>query len=188
MLTPWLVVVAASTDCGSDAGLGDKCAHLAAQREPGFCRRLYQDAQDPERFLAKLPPIRGDPRRLVLGIGFGDTGTRSIAEALRAFGLRVRHFDPSTIFWCLRKRDFTALAGIADAWSDTPVGGLWRILIRVFPNYRAILTTRADYNRAYRPKEPRCVPGSGRNFAQSMCVELGSAWSRYRVPPKIGPR
>jgi hypothetical protein len=139
------------------------------------CERLHREAQDPSRYLSRSPAVRGDPKKMVLGIGFGDTGTRSLSEALRALGLRVRHNDPSTIFWALRKRDFTSIAGLADAWVDTPVGALWPVLIRAFPNYRAILTTRADYHRVYSPMESRCDPDSKRNFAQSMCVELGRA-------------
>merc|ERR1712070_60412 len=108
-------------------------------------------------------------RDLVLGAGFGATGTHSLAMVLSKLGLRTWHFDMvyergrwkgqylpwtaaliktlavNATHGCqniLHNFDFTSLPTAAQAIVDTPVAELFVNLFMSFPRSRVILTKR----------------------------------------------
>ena len=93
-------------------------------------------------------------RGLVVGMGFGHTGTTSLAKLLRRAGLTVHHWSPATRALyqshLVRPADCNAMYSLtegADVVIDEPLNLLWHDIARCYPKARFILTTRGNSTR-----------------------------------------
>ena len=136
------------------SALRGSCARDACSsvRQCAFLRSLARDAVS---YIADGTPIAPVTKPMILGAGFGDTGTRSLRDILSGLGYAVTQNNPSHLIAALAQRDFKPLTAY-DAWSDDPLGAVWPILAHVFVNARLIVTTRPDYHRQYAPNSTKC--------------------------------
>eukprot|EP00928_Gymnodinium_smaydae_P097239 TRINITY_DN8761_c0_g1_i2.p1 TRINITY_DN8761_c0_g1~~TRINITY_DN8761_c0_g1_i2.p1 ORF type:complete len:281 (+),score=14.58 TRINITY_DN8761_c0_g1_i2:260-1102(+) len=108
-------------------------------------------------------PLRNaSDRRIIIDAGFGTTGTKSLMDALKSFGLGVQHWHKGRHpqfslaveaafrlprHECIAKvqeADFASLLDQVEAVMDTPVAEVFIDLFLSFPNAKFILTTRAS--------------------------------------------
>jgi hypothetical protein len=91
----------------------------------------------------------------VFCIGFGKTGTTTIEQVLRDFGLKLGHQPTAELLiYEYDKRNFAAIADYchsADAFQDLPFAApyLYSYLDQMFPNSKFILTERDDAEQWY---------------------------------------
>ena len=126
------------------------CAEHALYRPTATfnCTHLRALAMQPEAHIASLGRRwRVYDAPLVFGVGFGDTGTRSLQCSLNGLHVRSEHNTPQELLQAVQRHDFGHILGRAQAYTDDPIAGLWKILFAAFPHARFVLTTRSDYHR-----------------------------------------
>merc|ERR1740117_711647 len=102
------------------------------------------------RTLKDCPPAPKSNMPIIIGAGPGGTGTRSVAWALRELGFKVCHATPLTtaaLVDSVASQDITHEFERADAWFDEPMRHLWLAIACAFPDYKVILTVRADIDQ-----------------------------------------
>jgi Sulfotransferase domain len=103
-----------------------------------------------ERFSAcfvALPETRARKldmaQQKVFGIGLSRTGTTSLTEALRILGYRAVHCPLSIVTFNGKRLGLnTRVVDQYDAFTDSPVAGVYRELDKSYPGSKFILTTR----------------------------------------------
>lgn len=101
--------------------------------------------------LATLPiaaaATSGDNNTMVLSVGYGHTGTNSLASAFEALGLQTAHATPLT----MSLMDLAVPGSQPIPWEelshfqvllDDPINEFWPEVLKRFPHARIILTTR----------------------------------------------
>jgi hypothetical protein len=99
---------------------------------------------------------------MIFGIGFGRTGTRSLAAAMHYFGFRSSHF--------VTVEQFNSLDASYDFVSDHPVAENYRTLDAQYPGSKFILTIRPtaewldSWTRMLALQSARALPIPSRKF------------------------
>ena len=160
--------------------VGGACrARLVA--DEALCRGLRSVASDADAYFAAGTPIAEIARPVVLSAGYGHTGTHAVAAYLDELGFDVLHNMPGPLLDAIRCRDFSKLAKKFDAFLDDPMGVLWPVLARVFPNHRLVLTYRNDYKRQYAQDDERCVARRSKKADDFVLAHLASSCAMFGV-------
>lgn len=97
----------------------------------------------------------------------------SLNDILNSLGYRARHNEVKLVLDSLATRDFRELAGDRKAFTDDPLGAIWPILARVFPNASFILTTRSFWHRAFTKYSHACARQLWPRHYLSRCMMYG---------------
>ena len=111
---------------------------------------------------------------LVVGMGLGDTGTRSMAAAVQLLGVATCHEtrEMVALLKASGPRNLTAFGARSAAFFDTPTAALLPRLACAYPNFRVVHTTRAGYHRDYdSQRADKCGPRAKERFRVVRCVE-----------------
>ena len=91
------------------------------RKDPALCRRLRNATRNAVGYLedAGAPPIEPILRPVVIGAGFGHTGTHAVAAYLDELGFNVAHNLPHVVVDAIRCRNFAKLDAF-DAFLAVP--------------------------------------------------------------------